>query len=124
MKVGIFLTSLIARCVTSEGNHNEACQFCVADYRSSKLYKDDPDGVLAILEKQNVTFNSHYWCITEEVITLLPRFDSGNIQLIAITIISLGESLPYPPLVSPPPPVFVIFSFPSFPAFLPLISGI
>jgi len=41
----------------------------VADYRSSRLYKDDPDGVLSILEKQNVTFNNHYWCFTDEVFT-------------------------------------------------------
>ncbi|GFG38658.1 hypothetical protein Cfor_09242 [Coptotermes formosanus] len=36
------------------------------DYRNSKLYRDDTDGILSILEKQNVTFNNHFWCITEQ----------------------------------------------------------
>lgn len=53
--------------MTFVGVEKEACNFPIADYRSSKLYKEDADGVLEILEKQNVTFNSHHWCITEEV---------------------------------------------------------
>jgi hypothetical protein len=41
----------------------------VTDYRNSRLYKDDRDGVLSILEKENVMFHNHYWCITEQVFT-------------------------------------------------------
>jgi hypothetical protein len=41
----------------------------VADYRSSKLYKYAEDGILSILQKENVTFNNHFWCFTEQVFT-------------------------------------------------------
>jgi hypothetical protein len=39
----------------------------IADYRSSRLYRDDHDGVLDILEKQSVVFHNHHWCVTEKV---------------------------------------------------------
>lgn len=109
MKTGHFLTSWIT-------------QFSVADYRSSKLYKDDEDGILGILEKQNVTFNFHHWCITEEVITVPLVFHAGHILLIAITMVSVGALSitlfarnPQSPTLSFPyfPSPFSIF-FPSF----------
>lgn len=42
----------------------------VAGYRSSRLYRDDHDGVLDILQKQSVVFHNHHWCVTEQVTTV------------------------------------------------------
>jgi hypothetical protein len=43
----------------------------VAGFREHRLYRDVPESIVSILKTENVTFNNHFWCITEQVLTCM-----------------------------------------------------
>jgi hypothetical protein len=40
----------------------------VADFLKHRLYRNASESILSILQTENVTFNNHFWCITDQVL--------------------------------------------------------
>ncbi|XP_071050371.1 gamma-glutamyl hydrolase B-like isoform X2 [Onthophagus taurus] len=71
------------------------------DFRKSKLFSEAPEEIIEILTNQNVTYNSHQFCLTEETFTeknLLQDWTiiSTNEDINGFPFISTFESKKFP----------------------------